>query len=318
MDKMKVLANDGIASSGLSTLEANGYQVVTEHIEQDKLADYINNENIEILVVRSATKVRKDLIDACQGLKMIIRGGVGTDNIDVDYACSKGIKVSNTPNSSSQSVAELVMGHMFASARFLKDSYRNMDTQDFNVLKKKYGKGIELRGKTLLIVGFGRIGQSLASYALGCGMNVMAVDFTVYTVDVKVVIGNNHEVKIPITTSTDLKTVLPQADFVSLHVPKQENGSVVIGKTELEMMKSTAFIINASRGGVINEIDLLQALENNVIAGAALDVYENEPNPNKDLLSNSKVATTPHIGAATVEAQSRIGDEIAQLIMSSF
>lgn len=318
MDKIKILANDGIADSGLKTLTANGYTVITDFVEQDRLIDYINQEKIGILIVRSATKVRKDLIDACPELQMIIRGGVGMDNIDVDYARSKGKQVLNTPASSSQSVAELVMAHLFASARFLKDAYRNMDKEDFKLLKKKYGKGVELRGKTLLIVGFGRIGQSLASYALGCGMNVKAIDFTIYTVDVKVVIGNQQEVIVPITTSTDMHALLPESDFVSLHVPKQENGSAVIGEAEFKMMKSTAFIVNAARGGVVDEVELIKAIDSGMIAGAALDVYENEPTPNKDLLSNEKIANTPHIGAATMEAQSRIGDEIAEIIMNAF
>lgn len=315
---MKILANDGIAEGGKDILIEAGYSVETNFIPQDKLVDYINKEKIEILIVRSATKVRKDLIDACPDLKMVIRGGVGMDNIDVDYVKSKGIKVLNTPASSSQSVAELVMGHLFSSARFLKDSYRNMDKEDFKVLKKRYGKGVELRGKTLAIVGFGRIGQTLASYALGNGMNVVAVDFTVYTVNIKVKIGTTQEVTVPITTVTDLDAVLPKADFISLHVPKQPNGEAVIAAKQLSEMKSSAFIVNASRGGVINEEDLLNALNNQIIAGAALDVYENEPTPDKRLLSNTKIATSPHVGAATIEAQERIGDEIAHLVIENY
>lgn len=315
---MKILANDGIAKSGLTILQKNGYTVLTETIPQEQLATYINTENIEVLIVRSATKVRKDLIDACPNLKMVIRGGVGMDNIDVDYARSKGVKVHNTPASSSQSVAELVMGHLFAAARFLRDSYKNMEHGDFKVLKKKYGKGTELRGKTLLIIGFGRIGQSLASYALGCGIKVVAVDFTVYTVDVKIVLGNGHEVIVPITTVTDLKKELPMADFVSLHIPKQENGQAVIGKDELAMMKPSSYIVNCARGGVVDEEALLEALNNGKIAGAALDVFDNEPTPNSRILSNDKIATSPHIGAATEEAQERIGEEIAQIIMSVY
>lgn len=315
---MKILANDGISTAGSKMLTAAGYTVITDTVAQENLITYMNQENIEILIVRSATKVRRETIDACPNLKMIARGGVGMDNIDVEYGRSKGLKVVNTPASSSQSVAELVMGHMFASARFLKDSYKNMESGDFKTLKKKYGKGMELRGKTLLIVGFGRIGQSLASYALGCGMDVVAVDFTVYTVNVKVKIGTAMEVDVPITTVTDLKTVLSNADFVSLHVPKQDDGSAVITMREIEMMKPTGIIVNAARGGVVNEEDLLDALNTGKLAGAAIDVFENEPTPNKELLSHSKVATTPHIGAATIEAQDRIGEELANIVMTEY
>lgn len=315
---MKILANDGISTAGSKMLTAAGYTVITDTVAQENLITYMNQENIEILIVRSATKVRRETIDACPNLKMIARGGVGMDNIDVEYGRSKGLKVVNTPASSSQSVAELVMGHMFASARFLKDSYKNMESGDFKTLKKKYGKGMELRGKTLLIVGFGRIGQSLASYALGCGMDVVAVDFTVYTVNVNVKIGTAMEVDVPITTVTDLKTVLSNADFVSLHVPKQDDGSAVITMREIEMMKPTAIIVNAARGGVVDEEDLLDALNTGKLAGAAIDVFENEPTPNKELLSHPKIATTPHIGAATIEAQDRIGEELANIVMTEY
>lgn len=315
---MKILANDGISTAGSKMLTAAGYTVITDTVAQENLITYMNQENIEILIVRSATKVRRETIDACPNLKMIARGGVGMDNIDVEYGRSKGLKVVNTPASSSQSVAELVMGHMFASARFLKDSYKNMESGDFKTLKKKYGKGMELRGKTLLIVGFGRIGQSLASYALGCGMDVVAVDFTVYTVNVNVKIGTAMEVDVPITTVTDLKTVLSNADFVSLHVPKQDDGSAVITMREIEMMKPTGIIVNAARGGVVNEEDLLDALNTGKLAGAAIDVFENEPTPNKELLSHPKIATTPHIGAATIEAQDRIGEELANIVITEY
>lgn len=314
---MKILANDGISSAGKEILVNAGFTVITDKVEQDQLATYVNAENIEIILVRSATTVRKEVIDACPGIKMIGRGGVGMDNIDVAYAREKGIQVINTPASSSQSVAELVMGHLFASARFLNDSYKNMETGDFSVLKKKFGKGIELRGKTIAIVGFGRIGQSLASYALGCGMNVIPVDFKEFDVTIDLNIGG-QKLSIPMMTSTDLKAILPSVDFVSLHVPKQADGSAVLTMKELSMMKKTAIVVNAARGGVIDEKDLLEALNQGIIAGAALDVFENEPTPMKELLSHPKIATTPHIGAATGEAQDRIGEELASLIIAAF
>ena len=315
---MKILANDGISPVGQQLLEEAGYTVITDKVNQDALINYINAENIEILLVRSATTARKELIDACPGLKLIGRGGVGMDNIDVEYARGKGLHVINTPGSSSQSVAELVMGHMFATARFLNDSYKNMEKGDFNSLKKAYGKGVELRGKTLGIVGFGRIGQSLASYALGIGMDVIAIDNTEYTVAVPITLGNDLEFEVSITTQTNLHANLGACDFISLHVPKQKDGSAVIGKEEFNLMKPSVRLINAARGGVINEDALLEALEDKKIAYCALDVFENEPTPAHALLAHAKIATTPHIGAATEEAQERIGAELADQIISVF
>jgi D-3-phosphoglycerate dehydrogenase len=315
---MKILANDGISSKGKELLIAAGFTVITDKVEQDQLAKTVNEQGIEMILVRSATTVRKEVIDACPDLKLIGRGGVGMDNIDVAYAREKGITVINTPASSSQSVAELVMGHLFSLSRFLQDSFKNMESGDFSNLKKKYAKGVELRGKTIGIIGFGRIGQSLASYALGAGMDVIAVDQFTTPVKISVPIGMNNNIDVEITPTTDLQSVLGKLDYISLHVPKQADGSAVITASEFSKMKKGVLIVNASRGGVIDENDLLVALEEGVIGGIALDVYENEPNPRKDLLNHSKIACTPHIGAATLEAQDRIGEELAQLIIGQF
>jgi D-3-phosphoglycerate dehydrogenase len=315
---MKILANDGISDLGKELLEKAGFTVITEKVAQDELAKAVNEQGIEMVLVRSATTVRKEVIDACPGLKLIGRGGVGMDNIDVAYAREKGIKVINTPASSSQSVAELVMGHMFAISRFLNDSYKHMETGDFSTLKKNYGKGVELRGKTLGIIGFGRIGQSLASYALGCGMNVIAVDRHTDSKMIPIPLGNGAEAGISITPVSNLEDVLTELDYISIHVPKQADGSAVIAAKEFAMMKKGVRIVNAARGGVINEDDLLVALNSGKVAGVALDVFENEPNPRKDLLNHPKIACTPHIGAATNEAQDRIGEELASLIIGQF
>ncbi len=314
---MKILANDGISTLGKELLEKAGFEVITEKVAQENLAHAVNQQEIDMILVRSATTVRKDVIDACPRIKLIGRGGVGMDNIDVSYAREKGITVINTPASSSQSVAELVMGHLFSMCRFLNDSYKNMSSGDFSTLKKNYAKGIELRGKTIGIVGFGRIGQSLASYAYGVGMNVIAIDQNEYVAEIPVNVGN-QTITISCKTRTNLSEELHQMDFISLHVPKQSDGSAVIAVNEFDKMKKGAIIVNAARGGVINEDDLLIALEKGKIAGCALDVFENEPNPRKDLLNHPKIACTPHIGAATVEAQDRIGEELASLIIKEF
>jgi D-3-phosphoglycerate dehydrogenase len=311
---MKILANDGISTLGKELLEKAGHEVITEKVSQDQLATAVNTQGIDVILVRSATTVRKEVIDACPNIKIIGRGGVGMDNIDVDYARSKGIHVINTPASSSQSVAELVMGQLFSLSRFLHDSFKNMETGDFSTLKKNYAKGIELRGKTLGIIGFGRIGQSLASYALGIGMNVIAIDHTKKDVQLTLKIGNK-EIPYTLSTETNMQQFLNDMDFISIHVPKQANGSAVIGANEFAKMKKGVMLSNAARGGVINEDALLDALNDGTVAGIALDVYENEPNPRKELLNHPKIACTPHIGAATVEAQDRIGEELAQLII---
>jgi D-3-phosphoglycerate dehydrogenase / 2-oxoglutarate reductase len=315
---MKVLANDGISQAGKAALEFAGYTVITENTPQDELAEMINTENIEILLVRSATTARKELIDACPNLQLIGRGGVGMDNIDVAYARSIGRTVINTPASSSQSVAELVLGHMCAISRSLNDSYKNMETGDFNTLKKNYSKGVELRGKTLAIIGFGRIGQSVASYAIGCGMNVVATDLITTSQTIALNLGNGVSSSVEITPTSDMIAAISSADFISIHVPKQADGSAVFGSNEFAAMKNGVRIVNAARGGVIDEDALIEALNSGKVAAAALDVFENEPNPRKDLLNHPKIACTPHIGAATLEAQDRIGTELAELIITQF
>jgi len=316
---MKILANDGISEEGKKALEIAGYTVITDKVDQTELANKINEENYEIVLVRSATTVRKEVIDACPGLKLIGRGGVGMDNIDVTYAREKGVKVINTPASSSQSVAELVMGQMFSISRFLHDSFKNIEHGDFNTLKKNYAKGIELRGKTLGIIGFGRIGQSLASYALAIGMKVKAIELQPREVEIELAEIQGYGIpKVNIQVESDWNNVIPYCDFISVHVPKQANGEAVIGEKEFSLMKKGVRLINAARGGVINETDLLTAIENGIVSYTALDVFENEPTPNKQLLNHPKIAATPHIGAATLEAQDRIGLELANLIIENF
>ncbi len=317
---MKVLANDGISAVGKEKLEAHGYTVVTENVPQDQLIDAINSEGYVALLVRSATTARKELIDACPGLKFIGRGGVGMDNIDVAYAREKGLKVQNTPAASSDSVGELVMGHLYSCARHLHDSNRSMPNDgasDFKLLKKKYAKGIELAGKTLGVVGIGRIGQATAKRAIGVGMRVIAFDPYSDLDELTLVLHGVGEVKAKIER-VSMDELLAQSDFITLHVPKQADGSAVIGKAELAAMKDGVSLVNAARGGVVDEDALLETLNSGKLRYVALDVFENEPNPRKDLLQHPKVASTPHIGAATLEAQDRIGIELADHIIEYF
>ena len=313
---MKVLANDGISNSGIHALEAAGFTVETTNVAQEQLIAYINDNDIIVLLVRSATTARKDLIDACPNLKIIGRGGVGMDNIDIAYAKEKGLHVINTPAASSASVAELVFAHLYGGVRFLYDSNRNMPLEgesNFKGLKKAYAKGVELRGKTLGIVGFGRIGQEVAKIGLGVGMRVIASDKFIENVEVPITLFNGQSLAVNIET-IEMDQLLKEADFISLHVPAQKE--YVIDSAEFDTMKKGAVLINAARGGVINEVALIDALESEKLSFAALDTFENEPKPEIKLLMHPKIALTPHIGAATNEAQDRIGQELADQIIA--
>ncbi|MEC9209866.1 MAG: D-2-hydroxyacid dehydrogenase [Bacteroidota bacterium] len=315
----KILANDGISQAGIDALMAKGFNIVTEHVEQDDLIKTINKEEYEVLLVRSATAVRKDLIDACPHLKIIGRGGVGMDNIDVDYARKQGINVINTPAASSASVAELVFAHLFGMVRFLFDSNRKMPLagdSDFKRLKKSYANGSELAGKTLGIIGFGRIGQEVAKRAIGLGMNVMAHDKFIEEANITLNFFNGDKKSFTIETKS-LNKVLSNSNFITLHTPKTGD-KAVIGAEQIGMMKTGAGIVNAARGGIIDETALMFALDKQKLAYAGLDVFENEPTPSIHICMHNAISLTPHIGAATLEAQDRIGTELAEQIATHF
>ena len=314
---MKILANDGLEQSGIDALEAKGFEVITNKVAQEQLVDFINEQQVKVLSVRSATQVRTDIIDNCKSLQIIGRGGVGMDNIDVDYARSKGLHVINTPAASSASVAELVFAHLFSGARFLEDSNRKMPVvgdSEFAKLKKAYTKGIELRGKTIGIVGMGRIGQEVARIALGLGMRVVAADTNIGRASIKVKFYNNQFINVDIETE-DMESVIKESYFLTLHIPAQKGG-YVIGKEQFAMMKDGAAIVNCSRGGVIDEEALVEALDSGKIAFAGLDVFINEPTPSKVILNHPKISMTPHTGASTNEAQDRIALSLVEQICS--
>lgn len=313
---MKILANDGIAQSGIDALEKSGFEVFIVMVAQEQLQSYINENKIDGLLVRSATKVRKDLIDHCPTLKLIGRGGVGMDNIDVDYAREKGLHVINTPAASSASVAELVFAHFFGGVRYLHDANRNMPLEGdskFKQLKKSYAGGTELRGKTLGVIGFGRIGKAIAKLAIGVGMKVIYHDPLVEKATIEVRFFDGRSMAFDFQSLSKAE-VLKASDFITLHVPAQKD--YVIGKKEFGLMKQGVAIVNAARGGVLDEVALVDALETGKVAFAGLDVYESEPSPEIKILMHPKISLTPHIGAATGEAQSRIGSELAEQIIS--
>lgn len=298
---IKVLISDGIEKSALNELINLGIDVINEHYDVSQLEEKI--KDVDVIVVRSATKIRKNIIDKAletNKLKLVIRGGVGVDNIDVDYAEVNGIKVLNTPNASSASVAELALAHMFCLARFLNNSNLTMRNGQWN--KNQY-VGIELSGKTLGIIGMGRIGKELASKAKSLGMNVIYYDSLG-----SVIQDDSYKL-------VSFDDVLKESDFISIHV---SGNKPIITKNELIKMKKSAFLINCARGNVVDEDELLKALEDGILGGAGLDVYSQEPTKNLKLINNPKVSVTPHIGASTKEAQERIGDEIVSIIKGYF
>ena len=321
---VKILANDGIESSAKEILSSKGFEVVTEKVKQEDLIKEINDKKYDALLVRSATKVRQDLIDACPSIKLIGRGGVGMDNIDVEYARKKGINVINTPAASSQSVAELAFAHLFTVTRMLHASNREMPVEGntkFADLKKKYSKGIEVGGKTIGIIGFGRIGQKTAKMALGLGMKVLATDPLVSEANIDIEIYHTPSDKMSV--SVVLKTVpfdevIKNSDFITFHIPMPKDKKPIITKKEIDMMKDGVVLINDSRGGIIEEKDLLDALKSGKIAYAGIDVFINEPTPNPELLKLPNVSLTPHVGGQTIEAQNRIGIELAEKILAHF
>lgn len=301
---VRILVSDGMEKSGVEKLKSKGFEVVEQFYEPEELAQQI--KNFDVCVVRSATKIRKPIIDAAletKQLKLVIRGGVGVDNIDVEYAKLNGIHVTNTPNASSASVAELAIGHMFCLARFIHNANVTMRQGKWN--KKNY-EGIELGGKTLGLVGFGRISREVAKRAHALGMKIL------YT-DILGAAEGFDEFKF-----CTLEEIIENADFISLHIPFFKEQGAVIGAAQFDKMKKTAYLVNCARGGVVDEAALIEALDSGKIAGAAIDVFEEEPTKNERLYTHDKVSVTPHIGASTAEAQERIGEEIVDIIIKHF
>lgn len=315
---IKILVNDGISPNAVTKLTQAGFQVLETKVAQNQLVDYINKEEIQALLVRSATKVTSQIIENCPSLKLIGRGGVGLDNIDLQSAEKKGVKVINTPESSSHSVAELVFAHLFGGVRFLHESNRNMPLEGdthFKDLKEAYSNGGELRGKTLGIIGFGRIGKAVAKIAIGLGMKVLAYDTSVEKTTLSLDFFDGQTLSFEIEISP-LEVVLKNSDFITLHTPAQQKP--ILSDDTFALLKTGVGIINVARGGVIDETTLLHHLESGKVAFAGLDVYQNEPTPSMAILMHPCVSHTPHIGASTIEAQDRIGEELASQIISFF
>lgn len=312
----RILANDGLHAAGVAMLKEAGHEVSTDNIPMDQLNDHLNEW--DAIIVRSATKVRKETMDLCPNLKMVVRAGVGMDNIDVEYGRDKGVNVQNTPEASSRSVAELAMAHLFGIARFLNDANFNMPAKgnsEFKALKKSYSKGFELQGKTMGIIGFGRIGQELAKLSLGIGMKVMAADLIRDKRTLQFPEGHSACITEDIEISS-FEELISQSDVISVHVPTV--GKALLANEQFAKMKKGVVLLNTARGGVIDEDDLLEALNSGQVGGAGLDVFTNEPTPRADLLNHPRISVSPHIGASTVEAQEKIARLAAQKLIDFF
>ena len=312
---MIVLANDGISEKGIQLLKEADITVLDARVSAEHLSNFINENNVDVLLVRSATQVRKNLIDECPNLKIIGRGGVGMDNIDVDYAIDKGIYIINTPKASCKSVAELVFAHFFSLARFLHISNRLMPLEGetkFNTLKKSFNNATELSGKTLGVIGMGNIGLEVIKIGISLGMSIVAYNRTPKTENVKISFFDGQSLHFEIK-SVNLDEVLKKSDFISINISNAEK--YFIDNEQIAMMKEGVFIANTARGGVLNEVALIDAIERGKVAGAALDVFENEPNPEIEILMNPALSLSPHIGGNTLEAQNRIAEELAEQII---
>ncbi|MCR1975613.1 D-2-hydroxyacid dehydrogenase [Clostridium sporogenes] len=300
---IKILVSDGMEQNALNKLKAQGFVVLDKHFEKEELKDKI--KDFDAIIIRSATKVDKEIIDAgIKGnLKLVVRAGVGLDNVDLEYAKEKGVIVFNTPKASSVSVAELTIGHMLCISRFINTA--NVTMLEGKWEKKKY-KGTEIYGKTLGLIGFGRIAREVAKRANALGMNVIYYDIA----------GKCEEYEE--FKCCTLEYLLNNSDFISVHIPFNKDRGALLKEEEFNIMKDGVYIINCARGGVIEEEALLKALNNGKVTAAALDVFENEPKPKKELISHERVSVTPHIGASTKEAQMRIGEEIVDIVDNFF
>ena len=314
---MKVLANDGISESGKNALLEAGIEFVEAKVSQEQLIDFINENKIDVLLVRSATKVRKDIIDACSSLKIIGRGGVGMDNIDVEYAIEKGLYVINTPNASSRSVAEMVFAHFFSLARFLHESNRLMPLEGdthFSAMKKSFSKAVELEGKNLGVIGFGEIGKEVIKIGISLGMKVKVLTRKPKTEKISLSFFDGQSINFDISSTQDWDEFLKDTQFISINTPKTTE--YIIDAPQFEKMQDGIFIVNTARGGVLNEVELLKAIESGKVSGAALDVFENEPSPELPLLMNPNLSLSPHLGGNTLDAQEKIGTELANQIIA--
>ena len=313
---MIVLANDGISKAGEQLLKDAGIEILEAKVSQEHLINFINENKVDVLLVRSATKVKEDIIDACPGLKIIGRGGIGMDNINVEHAIEKGIYVINTPKASARSVAEMVFTHFFSLARFLHESNRLMPLEGethFKALKKSFSSAVELEGKTLGVIGFGGIGQEVVKIGISLGMKIKVLTRKPKTEKITLEFFDGQKIDFDVSSKTDMDQFLADVDFLTVNTPKSTE--YLLDQKQFDKMKDGVFIVNTARGGVVNEVTLLDAIENGKVAAAALDVFESEPSPELALLMNPNLSLSPHLGGNTQDAQMKIGRELAEQII---
>ena len=311
---MKILAFEGLTESGIELLEKNNFEVITTKVAQSQLENFINENSIDAIIVKN-TQITQELIEGCPSLKLIGKAGIDMENIDVTFAIDNGLHVVNTPEATTQAISELVFAHLFGMSRFLHSSNREMplegDTR-FKDLKKAYANGIELKGKTLGIIGFGAVGQEVAKTAIGLGMSVLAYDNTIEEATLALEFYNKQQLSFTINT-VSLEDVLTESDFISLHLTDQEDYAIT--STEINKMKDGVGIVNTAFGGLINEVDLVQALKDGKVQFAGLDVFMNEPQPAVQLLMHPEISLSPNLATSTMEANVRMSTELAQQII---
>lgn len=312
---MKILINDGFSASGIQALEKAGFEILNTKVAQVQLENYINEHAVDAIVVKENTQVQQELIEACPSIKLIASTSNSMDNIDVNFAIDNGVQVINTKNASAPAIAEMVFAHLLGMVRFLHQSNREMPLEgdmSFNTLKKQFSQGVELRGKTLGIIGFNALGQEVAKTALGLGMKVIATDTEIEEATITIPFYDGQSVNFQIITEP-FNEVIKTADFVTLHLPEQDD--YVLTATEFEQMKNGVGIVNTSSGKVLNEVDLVNAIEGGKVKYAGLDVFENQPRPEIQLLMNPEISLSPNIAALTIDSEERKGVELANKII---
>ena len=313
---MKILVPNSFFEHGIKLLQKADFQVLTTTVALNQLEQFITTNAIDIIITKSPTSITKELIDACPTLKLIGSTEVDKNSMVTSHAKAKGIKIIDTPFAIANSVAELVFAHLFGMVRFLHQANREMPLEGdirFNDLRKQFSTGTELKGKTLGIIGLGNIGKEVAKIAIGIGMKVIATSSSIKKEVINLSFYNGTSVAFEIETQS-LESLLKESDFITIHTPYQ--GAVLIGKQEIELMKTGVGIINTSQGGTLDEIALINAIETEKVKYAALDVYETEPKPEIQLLMNPELSLTPHIGGKTIDSNYKVEKEIINQLVS--
>lgn len=311
---MKILANDGISTSGENLLKEAGLEILDNRVSQEHLINFINENNVDVLLVKNATAINNEIIDSCKSLKIIGKAGITMDNVAVDHAIEKGLFVISTPNSYSKAISEMAFAHFLTLARHLHDSNRLMPLEGdskFNLLKKSYQNATELHGKTLGVIGMDNNALEVIKTGISLGMNILAYSKNPKTENVTLEFFDGQKLVFEIK-SVKFGEILDNSDFISV-ICNEENG-YILDSEQFEMMKDGAYLVNFAKGAV-NEVSLVEYLENKKIAGAALDVFELEPKPDIQVLMNPSLSLSPNVASVTTDSQEKTGKELAEQII---